>query len=124
MVRVYPPDDVVATAVPSSSIMTIAPPRASPDLPVTLPVKTALCAYASPAAAHSNATSATAPAATLTVPRFMRCPLRCEPATRVLLDSDSSDGGPSELSYTAARPHAAQSHPRGCLPVGRACDTL
>ena len=40
------------------------------------------------------------------------------------MDFDGSDGGPSELSYTAAPPVIAQSHSCGFLPAGRPGGTL
>src|SRR5205807_4826675 len=54
-------------AAPSSAIVTAAPPRASPPLPVTLPVMTADCATSSWNAAPVNTSSAPAHTITLNV---------------------------------------------------------
>src|SRR5881394_420216 len=102
--------------MPSSSIPMIAPPSASPCRPVTLPVITAACACAAAGAAHMNATRIPTPLARLNVPRFMRCPLRCEPATRVWLRTSTS--------YTAASLAGAQSHRKRFLLAGHTSATL
>src|SRR6266550_7848210 len=56
-VIVYAPETVVAAARPYCSITTVAPPKASPPRPTTLPVMTADCASASRTAAPNGTSS-------------------------------------------------------------------